>query len=308
MEKNSKILIAGAGGLVGLALKKKLMSEGYNNLLTPSHDDLDLIIQQDVLGYFIKHNPEYVFLTAAKVGGILANSTRPAEFIYQNLMIQSNVIHVSSISKVKKLMTLGSSCIYPKFANQPIKEECLLSGLLEETNKPYAVAKIAGLVAAKAYHDQYGLNVVCAMPTNLYGPNDNFDLNTSHVLPALIRKFHDAKPGGPVMLWGSGNPKREFLYVDDLADALIFLMETHNDPGPINIGTGNEIKIKELALLISNILGHNGEVMWDKSKPDGTPRKTLDITKMTQLGWKPTVNLADGIRKTYAWYLAQYWK
>jgi GDP-L-fucose synthase len=239
-----------------------------------------------------------VFLSAAKVGGILANSTKPADFAYQNLMIQNNVIHVSSIAKIKKLLVLGSSCIYPKFAPQPIKEEYLLSGPLEETNKPYAIAKIAGLVTAKAYHDQYGLNVVCAMPTNLYGPNDNFDLSSSHVLPALIRKFHEAKPHGDVVLWGSGSPKREFLYVEDLSEALIHLMNHHNDPNPINVGTGLDVSIKELALMIQDILGHQGKILWDQDKPDGTPRKVLDISKIKELGWEPKVKLIEGIRKT----------
>lgn len=308
MEKDSKILIAGASGLVGTALVEKLTNEGFKNLLTPSHRELDLIIQQDVLDYFVKYRPDYVFLSAAKVGGILANSTRPADFVYQNLMIQNNVIHVSSITKIKKLLVLGSSCIYPKFAPQPIKEEYLLSGPLEETNKPYAIAKIAGLVAAKAYHDQYGLNVVCAMPTNLYGPNDNFDLSSSHVLPALIRKFHESKPYGDVTLWGSGSPKREFLYVEDLSEALIHLMNHHNDPNPINIGTGLDISIKELALMIQDTLGHQGKILWDRTKPDGTPRKVLDISRIKELGWEPKVKLIEGIRKTYAWYIAQQLK
>lgn len=308
MEKHDKILILGAYGLVGSALVKILNQEGYNNLLTPRHCDLDLIIQQEVLDYFMEHQPDYVFLAAAKVGGILANTSKPAEFIYQNLMIQNNVIHISSLVKVKKLLVLGSSCIYPKHAKQPIKEDYLLTGPLEETNKPYAIAKIAGLVTAKAYYDQYGLNVVCAMPTNLYGPNDNFDLKTSHVLPALIRKFHHAKPHSPVTLWGTGSPRREFLYSEDLARALICLIDHHNNPNPINIGVGHDITIKELALLIQDITGHKGEIIWDKEKPDGTPRKLLDVTRIKKLGWEPKISLADGIRETYAWYLAQYWQ
>jgi len=302
---NSKILVAGATGLVGRAIVRKLKKEGYTNLLTPTHCELNLIIQQDVLDYFIQHEPEYVFLAAAKVGGIMANATKPADFIYQNLTIQSNVTHVSSVAKVRKLLFLGSSCIYPKFADQPIREEYLLGGPLEETNKPYAIAKIAGLIACKAYHDQYGLNAVCAMPTNLYGPHDNFDLKSSHVLPALIRKFHDAKPNRPVTLWGTGNPRREFLYIEDLADALIFLMLNHNDPEPINVGTGRDIPIKDLALLIQDILGHEGEVLWDRTKPDGTPRKVLDISKIKSLGWEPKMGLQEGIRATYAWYIGQ---
>lgn len=305
MDKNSKILIAGATGLVGNALVQKLTQKGYTNLLTPTHQELDFIIQTDVLDYFNENMPEYVFLAAAKVGGILANSSKPAEFIYQNLMIQNNIIHVSSITQVTKLLFLGSSCIYPKYAKQPIKEEYLLSGQLEETNKPYAIAKIAGLTACKAYHDQYGLNAICAMPTNLYGPNDNFDLKSGHVLPSLIRKFHEAKPNYPVTLWGSGTPKREFLYVEDLADALLFLMQHHEGPTPINVGTGEDLSIKDLALIIKEILGHQGDIIWDTSKPNGTPRKVLDTSKIKSLGWKPKTSLEDGIRSTYAWYLAQ---
>jgi GDP-L-fucose synthase len=309
MKKDDTILVVGASGLVGSAMVRKLKSDGYEKILTPRHKELDLIIQEDVLDYFVKHHPDYVFLCAAKVGGIMANATRPAEFAYQNQMIQNNVIHVSSVAKVKKLMLLGSSCIYPKFAKQPIKEEYLLTGPLEETNKAYAVAKIAGLITAKAYHDQYGLNVVCAMPTNLYGPNDNFDLNSSHVLPALIRKFHEAKLDEPhVTLWGTGTPRREFLYVDDLADALVFLMHHHNDPNPINVGTGIDIPIKDLALMIQDIIGYEGGILWDESKPDGTPRKVLDITKIRELGWEPQMKLYDGIRATYAWYIAQQLK
>ena len=308
MNKDSKILIVGASGLVGNALTKRLIKEEYTNLLTPSHKELDLIIQQDVLDYFNVQEPEYVFLAAAKVGGILANSVRPAEFIYQNLMIQSNVIHISSITKVKKLLFLGSSCIYPKFSKQPIKEEYLLSDYLEETNKAYAIAKIAGLTTCKAYHDQFGLNVVCAMPTNLYGPNDNFNPNSGHVLPALIHKFHNAKPYEDVTLWGTGTPRREFLFVDDLADALIFLMKNYDDPNHINIGTGKDIAISELALLIQDVVGHDCNIEWDKTKPDGTPRKVLDISKIRKLGWKPKTKLIDGIKTTYAWYIAQQLK
>lgn len=308
MEKKDKILILGASGLVGSALVKRLESDGYTRLLTPSHKELDLIIQQDVLDYFIEHTPDYVFLAAAKVGGILANASYPADFIYRNLMIQNNVIHVSSLIRVKKLLLLGSSCIYPKHSPQPIKEEALLSGYLEETNKPYAIAKIAGLVTAEAYHKQHNLNVVCAMPTNLYGPNDNFDLKTSHVLPAMIRKFHENKPHGNVVLWGTGTPKREFLYVDDLIDALMFLMKNHNDPKPINVGTGIDISIKDLALMIKDILGHDGQIIWDADKPDGTPRKVLDISKIKDLGWEPKTELSEGIKKTYAWFLSEQLK
>jgi GDP-L-fucose synthase len=305
MKKDSRILVLGSGGLVGGAIVKKLQSKGYSNLLLPKRKDLDLIMQKDVLNYFTATQPEYVFLAAAKVGGIMANSTQPAEFIYQNLMVQSNVIHVSAVSNVEKLLFLGSSCIYPKQCPQPIKEDYLLSGHLESTNKAYAVAKIAGLAMCQAYRQQYGFNAISAMPCNLYGPGDNFDLVGSHVLPALLRKFHEAKPDGNVVVWGTGSPYREFLYIDDLADALYFLMLNYDEPELINVGSGKDLTIKELALLIQEITGHTGEVIWDTSKPNGTPRKILDISKVKSLGWTPHIQLWDGIRETYTWYLSR---
>ena len=312
MNKESKILIYGARGLVGSALVRKLKSEDYNNLLTPTSSEVNLMVQTEVADYMRLNVPDYVFLAAAKVGGILANSTYTAEFIYNNLLIQSNVIHCSYIFGVKKLLFLGSSCIYPKLAQQPLKEECLLGGHLEETNKSYAVAKIAGLVMCDAYRKQYGFNAISAMPTNLYGPGDNFDLKTSHVLPALIRKFHEAKYNGhddeSVTLWGTGTPKREFLHVDDLADALLFLMLNYDESGHINIGTGEDLHISELAQLVQKVTGHQGDVCWDTTKPDGTPRKVLDTSRITNLGWKPKITLEDGIKSAYAWYIAQQLK
>ena len=305
MKKDSRILVLGSGGLVGGAIVKKLRSKGHSNLLLPKRKDLDLIMQKDVLDYFTATQPEYVFLAAAKVGGIMANSTQPAEFIYQNLMVQSNVIHVSAVSNVEKLLFLGSSCIYPKQCPQPIKEDYLLSGYLESTNKAYAVAKIAGLTMCQAYRQQYGFNAISVMPCNLYGPGDNFDLVGSHVLPALLRKFHEAKPNDDVVVWGTGSPYREFLYIDDLADALYFLMLNYDEPESINVGSGKDLTIKELAELIKKITGHAGEVIWDTSKPDGTPRKILDISKIKLLGWTPHTTLWDGIRKTYTWYLSR---
>ncbi len=302
IAKKDTVLVAGSTGLVGSAILRKLKNNNYINVIAPTHKELDLTNQQHTNAFFKEYKPNYVYLCAAKVGGILANMSYPAEFAYCNQMIQNNVIHASMLYGVKKLIILGSSCIYPKMCNQPIKEEYLLSGLLEETNKPYAIAKIAGLITAKAYHDQYGLNVICAMPTNLYGPNDNFDLKTSHVLPALIRKFHEALPRKDVVLWGTGTARREFLYSDDLADALLFLAGNYNDPSPINIGCGIDITIKDLAFIIQKIVGHKGKIVWDHSKPDGTPRKLLDISKITELGWKPKTDLVDGLLKTYEWY------
>jgi len=305
MKKDSKILVLGSGGLVGGSVIRKLKTAGYSKILTPKRKELDLIIQKDVLDYFAANQPEYVFLAAAKVGGIMANATYPADFIYQNLMVQNNVIHVSAVTNVKKLLFLGSSCIYPRECPQPIKEEYLLSGHLEQTNKAYAMAKIAGLTMCEAYNKQYGLNAISVMPCNLYGPGDNFDLNNSHVLPALLRKFHEAKPDDPVTVWGTGSPLREFLYIEDLADALHFLMLNYDDPSPINVGSGMDLKIKDLALLIQEVTGHSGEIFWDTSKPNGTPRKVLDISKIKSLGWMPEISLREGIRKTYAWYLAK---
>ena len=307
MMKNAKIFIAGHRGLVGSAIVRKLEKEGYNNLVVRSHSELDLTRQEDVEAFFEKERPEYVFLAAARVGGILANSTYKAEFIYDNIMIAANVINTSYKYGVKKLLNLGSSCIYPKHAPQPMKEEYLLSGKLEPTNEPYAIAKIAAIKLCRYYNEQYGTNFISVMPTNLYGPNDNFDLKTSHVLPALIRKFHDAKVEGKdkVVLWGTGTPRREFLYVDDLADACLHLMQDYDarDIGEfVNIGTGEDITIKELAELIASIVGFRGDIVWDRDKPDGTPQKLLDVSRINKMGWKARTGLKQGIIQTYDWY------
>jgi GDP-L-fucose synthase len=301
MEKNSKIFICGHRGMVGSALLRKLQKEGYTNFLLKTSKELDLTNQQAVASFFEKEKPEYVFLSAAKVGGIHANNTYRGAFLYENLMIQSNVIHQSYLHGVKKLLFLGSSCIYPKFAQQPIKEDYLLDGKLEPTNEPYAIAKIAGLKMCEAYKDQYGCNFISAMPTNLYGPNDNYDLNNSHVLPALIRKFHTGKAEHQpsVMIWGTGSPRREFLHVDDLADACYYLMEHYNDKSPVNIGTGEDITIKDLALLVKECVNYQGELKFDSTKPDGTPRKLLDVSKLHNLGWKHKIELREGITKVY---------
>jgi len=301
MEKNAKIFIAGHQGMVGSAILRKLLKEGFTNILTQTLQELDLTNQSAVKDFFVKEKPEYVFLAAAKVGGIHANNSFRAEFIYDNLMIQSNVIHSSYENKVKKLLFLGSSCIYPKLAPQPLKEEYLLSGYLEHTNEPYAIAKITGIKMCDAYRAQYGCNFISVMPTNLFGPNDNYDLNNSHVLPALLRKFHDAKKNKTpfVEIWGSGNPKREFLFVDDCAAACFFLMENYNEAGQINVGIGEDISIKDLALLIKKIVGYDGELRYDSSKPDGTPRKLMDVDKIHSLGWKHKIGLEEGIRKVY---------
>ena len=308
MNRESKIYVAGHRGLVGSALVKKLQEQGYTNLVVRISKDLDLRRQADVETFFEQEKPEYVFLAAAKVGGILANDTYKAEFIYDNIMIAANVINAAYRFGVRKLLNLGSSCIYPKFATQPMKEEHLLTGQLEPTNEPYAIAKIAAIKLCRYYNEQYGTNFISVMPTNLYGPNDNFDLNNSHVLPALIRKFHEAKKSGQksVILWGSGEPYREFLYVDDLADACVFLMEQYDarDIGEfINIGTGEDIRIKDLALLIKGIVGFQGEIQHDHGKPDGTLRKLLDISRIRSLGWRPAVTLKEGVRLTYQSYL-----
>jgi len=305
MQKDSKIYIAGHAGLVGSAILRNLQNNGFDNLIYQSSKELDLTDYNQTLEYFQKEKPEYVFLSAAKVGGILANRDYPADFIYQNLRIQLNVIESSRQVGVKKLLFLGSSCIYPKLAPQPIKEEYLLDGKLEETNEPYAVAKIAGIKLCQAYNRQYGTKFISAMPTNLYGINDNFDLNTSHVLPAIIRKMHDAKINNLdiVTLWGTGNPRREFLFVDDLAEALVFLMHQYEGNDWINVGTGEDISIKELAQNIKEIVGYQGQIIWDTTKPDGTPRKLLDVSKINQLGWKAKTSLKDGIEQTYNWYL-----
>ncbi len=310
MDKESKIYLAGHRGLVGSALKRKLESKGYTNLIFRTHKELDLTNQQAVNEFFEQEKPEYVFLAAAKVGGILANSTYPAEFIYENLMIESNIIHAAYKYGVKKLLFLGSSCIYPKLSPQPLKEEYLLTGPLEETNEAYAIAKIAGIRLCKHYNQQYGTNFISVMPTNLYGPNDNFDLETSHVMPALIRKFHEAKVNNEpeVVVWGTGKPLREFMHVDDMADACVYLMENFNadDIGEcVNIGVGKDITIGELATLIKEIVDFKGEIKKEISKPDGTPQKLLDVTKLNSFGWKAEISLENGIKKTYEWYQDQ---
>lgn len=304
MEKEALIYVAGHRGLVGSALVRQLQAQGYNNLLLKTKNELDLTCQSEVEAFFRKEKPDYVFLAAAKVGGIHANNTYRAEFIYQNLQIQNNIIHSSYKNDVKKLLFLGSSCIYPKFAPQPMKEEHLLTGELEYTNEPYAIAKIAGIKMCQAYNSQYGTNYIAVMPTNLYGINDNFDLNNSHVLPALIRKFHEAVESKlqTVTVWGTGTPKREFLFVDDLADACIHLMNTYNGSEIVNIGTGEDLSIAELAQLIKEETGYTGEIVFDASKPDGTPRKLLDVSKLASLGWTYKTPLRNGIRKTIEWY------
>jgi GDP-L-fucose synthase len=303
MEKTAKIFVAGANGMVGSAIVRGLKNKGFLNLITPSSKELDLRNQNSVAEFFNKNNPEYVFLAAAKVGGIYANNTFPAEFLYDNLMIQNNVIHNSYLYQVKKLLFLGSSCIYPKFAQQPIKEEYLLTGALEPTNEAYAIAKIAGVEMCKFYKKQYGSNFISAMPTNLYGVNDNFDLTNSHVLPALLRKFIEAKNNNlpNVSVWGSGLPRREFLFVDDLAEASLFLMENYNDSETINVGSGIDISVKELAMTIKKIVGFEGELIFDNTKPDGTPKKLLDVSKINNLGWKHSKNLVEGICETLNW-------
>mgnify|MGYP001577699125 FL=1 len=304
IDKNSKIYVAGHRGLVGSAIVRKLESEGYNNLVLRTSKELDLRNQAAVAECFQKERPDYVFLAAAKVGGIVANNTYPAEFIYDNLMIQSNVIHQAYLTGVKKLLFLGSTCIYPKLAPQPIKEEYLLTGELEPTNEPYAIAKIAGIKMCQSYNLQYGTKFISAMPTNLYGPNDNYDLETSHVLPALIRKFHDANIAGTqsVTIWGSGTPYREFIHVDDVADACLFLMENYDGNEIVNIGSGEEISIKDLALLIKKVVGHKGELFFDTGKPDGTPQKLSDVSKLNALGWRHKIGLEEGIKNTITLY------
>lgn len=322
MNGDSKIFVAGGTGMVGYALIRRLLAAGYTNIISNYYSKvpltdygsrimfqkLDLTRQADVESFFEKERPEYIFIAAARVGGILANSTYKADFIYENIMIASNIIHSAFRYGAIKLLNLGSSCIYPKFAPQPMKEEHLLTGALEPTNEPYAVAKIAGIKLCRYYNEQYGTNFISVMPTNLYGPFDNFDLQNSHVLPAMIRKFHEAKERqteGPVILWGTGSPCREFLHVEDLAEACVFLMERY-DAGQIgefiNIGTGSDISVKKLAEMIKDIVRFDGDVIWDKTKPDGTPRKLLDISKLKALGWGPTITLEEGIRKTYEWY------
>ncbi|MEI6487624.1 MAG: GDP-L-fucose synthase [Bacteroidota bacterium] len=301
MNKDSKIYIAGHRGMVGSAIHRKLEKEGFTNIVTRTSKELDLRNQQAVADFFANEKPEYVFLAAAKVGGIVANNTFRADFIYENTMIQSNVIHFSYKNAVKKLMFLGSSCIYPKLAPQPLREEYLLTGLLEDTNEPYAIAKIAGIKMCDAYRSQYGCNFISVMPTNLYGQNDNYDLNNSHVLPALIRKFHTAKMNNlpAVEIWGTGTPMREFLHANDLADACFYLMQNYNELGLVNIGVGEDITIKDLALLVKKIVGYTGELKFDTTKPDGTPRKLMDVSKLHSFGWKHKISLEEGITSVY---------
>ncbi|TKC03503.1 GDP-L-fucose synthase family protein [Pedobacter cryotolerans] len=301
MNKTDKIYIAGHRGMVGSAILRNLQAAGFNNIITRTSAELDLRDTIAVADFFAKEKPAYVFLAAAKVGGIVANNTYRADFIYENLMIQNNVIHQAYLNQVSKLMFLGSSCIYPKLAPQPLKEEYLLTGLLEETNEPYAIAKIAGIKMCDAYRAQYGCNFISVMPTNLYGPNDNYDLNNSHVLPAMLRKFIVAKQKGEpsVTIWGTGTPKREFLHADDLAAACIFLMQTYNEAGLVNIGVGDDISILDLAKLVKKIVGFEGDILTDMSKPDGTPRKLMNVDKLNALGWKAKTTLEEGISKVF---------
>lgn len=314
MDNNSKVLVAGANGMVGSAIVRNLESKGYTNIIKGTRDDVDFTNQDETERYFCSEEPEYVFIAAAKVGGIMANNNYKADFLTENLQIQTNLIQQSYNFGVKKLLFLGSSCIYPKFASQPITEDQLMTGALEPTNDAYAIAKIAGIMMCQAYRKQYGFNAISLMPTNLYGPNDNFDLETSHVLPAMIAKFHYAKEngytidmGGPwygsVKLWGDGSAMREFLHVDDLAEACYVCMEKYNEADHINVGTGEDVTIKELAQKISRVVGFMGDIEWDTSKPNGTPRKVLNVDKIKGLGWEPKINLLEGIQKTYEWYL-----
>lgn len=319
MQKTSRIFVAGHNGLVGSALVRKLRGQGYKNLLLCSHNELDLTVQEEVYSFFLKYQPEYVFLAAAMVGGICANDMYPAEFIYNNIQIQANVIHIAYKCSVKRLVFLGSSCVYPKYSPQPIEEKQLLAGPLEPTNESYAIAKIAGIMMCRAYNRQFGTEFISVMPTNLYGPNDNYDLEKSHVLPALIRKIHEAKINNlpTVILWGTGTPKREFLYVDDLAEACIevanyYKINYHQpmpiEEGVINIGSGEEVTIFELALIVKNVVGYKGEIQFEKDKPDGTPRKFIDSSKIYKLGWKPRVSLFEGIKLTYEEYRLKHAK
>ncbi len=305
MDKGSSIFIAGHRGLVGSAIHRKLAAEGFSNLIVRGRSELDLTRQADTEAFFAEHRPEYVFLSAAKVGGILANNTYRADFIRDNLLIQTNVIDAAYRNGVRKLLFLGSSCIYPKFAPQPMKEEHLLTGVLEPTNEPYAVAKIAGIVMVDSYRRQYGMNGISLMPTNLYGPGDDFNLQTSHVLSALLRKFHEAKAADAptVTVWGTGTPRREFLHVDDLADAALHLMLHYDDAGIVNVGVGEDLSIGELASLIRDVVGFEGEIVYDTEKPDGTPRKLLDVSRLHTTGWKARIGLREGIESTYRWFL-----
>lgn len=309
MKKDSRIFVAGGqSGLVGTAIVRNLQSKGYKNIIIRTRKQLDLLDFKQVQKFFAKEKPEYVFLAAALVGGIWANKTKKADFIYDNLQIQNNIIYNSWKYKVKKLLFLGSSCIYPRLCPQPIKEEYFMTGPLEETNDAYAVAKIAGIKMCQSFNDQYKTNFISVMPTNLYGPNDNFDLQSAHVLPALIRRFHEAKKTNSkkVVLWGSGNAYREFLYVDDMAYACVFLMKNYNSSEIINIGSGKDLKIRELAQIVKKIVGFKGKIKWDTAKPDGTPKKQLDVSKLFKLGWQPKVSLQEGIKKEYEWFLKNY--
>ena len=305
MDKGAKIYVAGHRGMVGAAIVRKLRSNGYSNILVRAHEDLDLLEQREVFRFLETGKPDYIFIAAAKVGGIQANNTYRAQFIYENLVIEANLIHGAYLAGLKRLCFLGSSCIYPRDCPQPIREEYLLSGPLEQTNEPYAIAKIAGIKLCESYNRQYGTEYISAMPTNLYGPNDNYDLNNSHVLPALLRKAHEARQRGDEVLqvWGSGKPMREFLHVDDLADACVFMMEQGIADGVYNVGTGVDVTIQELAATIMEVVGFNGKIEFDASKPDGTPRKLLDVSRLAQLGWKASISLSEGIRSTYAEYL-----
>lgn len=304
MEKSSKIFVAGHRGLVGSAIVRELQNQGYPNLILKTRPELDLADQNAVAEFFAQEKPEYVFLSAAKVGGIMANKTHPAEFIYNNLAIQTNIIHSAHTNNVKKLLFLGSSCIYPRNCQQPMKEEYLLTGELEPTNKAYSLAKIAGIVMCQSYNEQYKTNFISLMPTNIYGPHDNFDLNSGHVIPAMIRKFHEAKTNSApeVIMWGTGSAMREFLHVDDLAKACVFLMESYNDSTIINVGTGEDVTIKELAEKIKNVVGYKGKIIWDTTKPDGNPRKLLDVARLNTLGWRHSTSLNEGLTSTYAWF------
>ncbi|MEK7606200.1 MAG: GDP-L-fucose synthase [Patescibacteria group bacterium] len=305
MDKNAKIFVAGHNGLVGSAIVRALKRSGFENIVTRSRSELDLLDEHATAAFFEKESPDYVFDAAARVGGIMANKNNPADFIRENLVVQNNLIHQAYLHKTKKLLFLGSSCIYPRLAEQPIREEYLLTGDLEPTNKAYAIAKIAGVIMVESYNKQYGTDFISVMPTNLYGTNDNFDLENSHVLPALIRKFHDAKKNGTpsITLWGSGEVYREFLHVDDLADACVFLMNAYSGSMPLNIGTGEDVTIRELANMIKDVVGYSGDIVWDTSKPDGTPRKLLNVDRVKALGWAPKIGLREGVESTYQWFV-----